>query len=107
MNGHAGYAVFFFPQAIEALGEAIKPYLQQTPAGAPHVACDEVDTGGAFIEMTLRGRTTQGDEVTVELMVPSSMVLMIVSSQQDGSFGFRPHQAPVVEATPAAPATAG
>ena len=28
MNDANGYAVFFFPQALEALGEAIKPYLQ-------------------------------------------------------------------------------
>lgn len=96
MNGHAGYAVFFFPQALEALGDAIRPYLQQSAGGGSHVVCDEVDTGGAFIEMTLRGKTAAGDEVTVELMVPSNMVRMIVSSQQDGSFGFRPHQAPAV-----------
>lgn len=91
MNGHAGYAVFFFPQALEALGDAIKPYLQDGPTG-PHVACDEVDTAGGFIEMTLRGKTPEGKDVALELMLPSSMVLMIVSSQQDGSFGFRPHQ---------------
>jgi len=38
MNGHGGYAVFFFPQALEALGEAIKPYLTNQPEG-PHVFC--------------------------------------------------------------------
>ena len=54
-----GYAVFFYPQALEALGEAIKPYLQDGPAG-PHVLCNEIDTGGALIEMTLRGRTADG-----------------------------------------------
>ena len=53
MNDSSGYAVFFFPQALEALGEAIKPYLQDGPAGA-HVLCHEIDTGGALIEMTLR-----------------------------------------------------
>lgn len=90
MNGQSGYAVFFFPQALEALGEAIKPYLQESSAG-PHVACEEVDTAGGFTELTLRGKTAEGRDVTVELMVPSSMVLMIVSSQQDGAFGFRPH----------------
>ena len=29
MNGKGGFAVFFYPQALEALGEAIKPYLQE------------------------------------------------------------------------------
>ena len=91
MNGPAGYAVFFFPQALEALGGAIKPYLQDSPAG-PHIACDEVDTAGGFVEMTLRGKTPEGRDVTLELMVPASMVLMIVSTQQDDAFGFRPHQ---------------
>ncbi|MDH5824105.1 hypothetical protein QFW77_14075 [Luteimonas sp. RD2P54] len=92
MNAHHGYAVFFYPQALEALGEAIKPYLRESGMGA-HVACDEIDTGGAMIEMTLRGRTEQGGEVTVELMVPGSMVRMIVSTQSDGSFGFGPRTA--------------
>ncbi len=90
MAGPGGYAVFFFPQALEALGAAIQPYLQDGPAG-PHVACHEIDTAGGFVELTLRGRTAEGRDVSLELMVPSSMVLMIVSSQQDGAFGFRPH----------------
>ncbi len=89
MNEANGYAVFFFPQALEALGDAIKPYLQDGPVG-PHVVCNEVDTGGALIEMTLRGTTTEGKLIVLELMVPGSMVRMIVSSQSDGSFGFGP-----------------
>ena len=84
-----GYAVFFFEQALEALGEPVRPYLQEGPMGV-HVACHEIDTAGGFTEMTLRGTTDDGREATVELMVPSSMVRMIVSTQQDGGFGFRP-----------------
>lgn len=108
MNGKGGFAVFFYPQALEALGEAIRPYLQDSPVG-PHVACDEIDTAGGFIEMTMRGRNDAGRELTLELMVPGSMVRMIVSSQQDGAFGFRPHQpdtpvAPAPTAGPAEPA---
>jgi hypothetical protein len=87
MNESAGYAVFFFPPALEALGDAIKPYLQDGPAG-PHVPCREVDTAGAFIELTLEGRTAQGREVALELMVPANMVRMIVSARSDGEFGF-------------------
>lgn len=90
MNGTNGYAVFFFPQALEALGDAIKPYLQDGPAG-PHVVCHGIDTGGALIEMNLQGTTNDGDEVQLELMVPSGMVRMIVSAHSDEVFGFGPH----------------
>lgn len=89
MGEVTGFAVFFFPQALEALGDAIKPYLQDSPAG-PHLVCQEIDTGGALIEMTLEGVTTEGRSVQLELMVPGSMVRMIVSSQSDGDFGFGP-----------------
>ncbi len=87
MNDSDGYAVFFFAPALEALGDAIKPYLQDGPAGL-HVPCREVDTAGAFIEMTLEGRTADGREVALELMVPGNMVRMIVSARSDGGFGF-------------------
>ena len=97
MNGNSGYAVFFFPQALEALGEAIKPYLQDSPAG-PHVLCREIDTGGALIEMSLEGVTADGRTVQLDLMVPGSMVRMIVSSQADGDFGFGPRTPPPVPA---------
>lgn len=87
MNDTNGYAVFFFPQALEVLGDPIRPFLQEGPAG-PHVACTTIDTGGAFIEMTLDGRTPEGREVSLELMVPSSMVRMVVSTQSEAMFGF-------------------
>lgn len=110
MNDDNGYAVFFFPQALEALGDAVKPYLQDGAAG-PHVVCRQVDTGGALIEMTLNGTAGDGRQVELELMVPSGMVRMIVSAQSDQVFGFGPHAvraamqqiAPVAEA----PGTAG
>src|SRR6476659_1006368 len=89
MNEANGFAVFFFPQALEALGEAIKPYLQEGPAGE-HVVCNEIDTSGSLVEMTMRGTAKDGQTVALELMVPTSMVRMIVSSQSDGSFGFGP-----------------
>lgn len=107
MNESNGYAVFFFPQALEALGEAIKPYLQEGSAGE-HVLCNEIDTGGALIEMTLRGRTSEGKELALELMVPSSMVRMVVSTHSDGTFGFGPHIAMKPEpALPTAGSNAG
>ena len=89
MNDVNGYAVFFFPHALEALGEAIKPYLHDGPGGM-HVLCNEIDTSGQLIEMTMEGSLESGAMVTLELMVPASMVRMIVSSQSDASFGFRP-----------------
>ena len=94
MNETTGYAVFFFAPALEALGDAIKPYLQDGPAG-PHVPCREVDTAGAFIEMTLEGRTADGREVALELMVPGNMVRMIVSARSDEEFGFQSRARPV------------
>ena len=108
MNGNKGYAVFFFPQALEALGEAIKPYLQDSPAGA-HLMCKEIDTGGSLIEMSLEGVTKEGATVQLELMVPGSMVRMIVSSQSDGDFGFgprAPQPSPDAATLPAAGPTA-
>ena len=91
MHGNDGYAVFLFPQAIEALGDAIKPYLVEGPGG-PHVLCKEIDTAGALIEMTLEGQTADGAVVRIELMVPGSMVRMIVSARSDGAFGFGPRK---------------
>lgn len=101
MNDSDGYAVFFFPQALEALGEAIKPYLQEGPAGQ-HVVCSGIDTGGSLIEMTLRGTTGDGSQVELELMVPSGMVRMIVSAHSDEMFGFGPHALRTTVRTPPA-----
>lgn len=95
MNDSSGYAVFFFPNALEALGEAIKPYLQDGPLG-PHIPCREVDTSGAFIELTLEGQTDQGQKVALDLMVPGSMVCMIVSAHGDNGFGFHARAKPAM-----------
>ncbi|GAB3337321.1 hypothetical protein [Marilutibacter aestuarii] len=89
MNDVQGYAVFFFPKAIEALGGAIEPYLLGEKGGE-HVLCREVDTGGAFTKMVLDGRTPQGAAVELELMIPGSMVRMIVSARSEEAFGFGP-----------------
>lgn len=92
MEETSGYAVFFFPPALDALGDAIKPYLLEG-AGGTHVLCREIDTGGAFIEMTLDGLAADGKAVELELMVPGNMVRMIVSARSDESFGFGPRVA--------------
>jgi hypothetical protein len=102
------YAVFLFEQAVEVLGEALKPYLDEGERGA-HVCCREVDTGGAFVEMVVDTKDMDGQPAEVELMIPSSMVRMIVSMRREDSFGFAReksagnHALPVVgpEAPPA------
>ena len=94
MRDAPGFAVFFFPPALEALGDAIKPYLQDGPAG-PHIPCRAVDTAGAFIELTLQGETPEGRPV--EVMVPANMVRMIISVRSDTDFGFYNRNRPMVE----------
>ena len=104
MDDKNGYAVYFFPPALEALGEAVKPYLVEGPGGA-HVLCREIDTAGSLIEMTLDGRAGSDQLIQVELMVPTNMVRMIVSARSDEAFGFGPRMAPAgsEEAAPAPP----
>jgi hypothetical protein len=82
-----GYAVFLHEQAIEALGEPIRPYLLDGPSGA-YIGCREVDTAGAFVEMTLVDK--DGGDTETELIIPSGMVRMIVSSHSQAAFGFAP-----------------
>jgi hypothetical protein len=83
------YAVFFFPQALEALGAAIEPYLTQSAAG-PHLLCNEVDTSGSFCEFVIRGNGQNGPETQqLELLIPSQMVRLIASIHSDiGRLGF-------------------
>lgn len=82
------YAVLLFPQALEALGDAIKPYLSPGPAG-PHIVCAAVDVSGAYCQMTLRGKSAQGEDVGLEVMVPHPMVKLIMSLHDDHPFGFQ------------------
>lgn len=92
MTDFNGYAVFFFPQALEALGGAIKPYLQEG-AAEPHVLCREVDAGGPLIQLTLDGRTRSGQHIDLQLILPTNMIRMIVSARSDPTFGFGPRTA--------------
>lgn len=115
MNGEPGYAVFLFDQAIEVLGDAIKPYLTEGPAGA-YLRCRKVDTGGALIECTINTRDSEGRSSELEVMFPSSMVRLIASARIEDSFGFGPHalasgpvvhtDAPVLLPATASPAVA-
>ncbi|MBS0194826.1 MAG: hypothetical protein JSR34_11345 [Proteobacteria bacterium] len=100
MTSTALHAVFLFPAALEALGEPIKPYLSETPRGLC-ILCREIDTGGAFVEVTLEGTTAGGHPVEVELMLPANMVRMVVSSHSEAGFGFQQaHESAVVASRP-------
>jgi hypothetical protein len=99
MNESEGYVVYFFPAALEALGEAIKPYLRDGPGGE-HVLCHEIDTAGSLIEMTIQADTSEGHSIALELMVPQQMVRMIVSARSDAAFGFSPRVAPALMTLP-------
>jgi hypothetical protein len=82
------YAVYFHPQALEVLGEAIIPFLSEGPSGK-YILCTEIDTGGAFCEMHLGGTDSGGKPREVELMVPSGMIRLVISTTaSEFEFGF-------------------
>lgn len=81
------YAVFLFPQAIEALGAAIKPYLTDSPMG-PQIVCSAVDASGGFFQLTVPGCDQAGNEIAAELMVPSAMIKLVASMHDEHAFGF-------------------
>lgn len=91
MTDRAGYAVFFFEQAIEILGDAIQPYLSESPAGQC-LHCLHVDTGGALVQCTLDARATTGQDGEMQLMFPVSMVRLIASARIEDGFGFGPRR---------------
>jgi hypothetical protein len=88
MTEQRTYAVYFHPQALDALGEEVKPFLTESPTGK-FLVCKEIDTGGAFCEMVLDGTTAEGKPVEVEIMVPTGMIRMVISiSGHEIDFGF-------------------
>jgi hypothetical protein len=88
MTDITSYAVFLHEGALIALGEAIKPYLIDGPQGM-HLACREIDSGGAFFEMALDSRDADGAAIEVELMIPAAMIRLVISMHSEGAFGFR------------------
>jgi hypothetical protein len=87
MPDSPNYAVFLFPQALEALGDPIKPYVREAPLG-PHIVCAKIDTSGAFFGMTLAGQGTAGEPLELEIMLPSSMVKLVMSMHGEHDIGF-------------------
>lgn len=87
MTDSMNYAVFLFPQALEALGEPVKPYLRDAPGG-PHIVCAEIDASGPLFGMTLVGKGPAGERLELELMVPVSMVKLVMSMHGEHEVGF-------------------
>ena len=87
MGDSSLYAVYLFPQAAEALGEAVKPYFVDG-AGGPHLLCADVDASGSLFEMGIPGKKKDGTPIQVELMVPHAMVKLVMSLHGDHEFGF-------------------
>ncbi len=87
MTETINYAVFLFPQAVEALGAAIKPYLRDAPGG-PHIVCAEIDASGVLFEMTLVGKGPNGEALELEIMLPVSMVKLVMSMHGEHEIGF-------------------
>lgn len=88
MSDNQVYAVYLHKQALEVIGVAIKPYITEGPAG-PHIICSDVDTGGAFCEIMLQGKSSDDKKVELELMIPTGMISLIISlNHDDESFGF-------------------
>jgi hypothetical protein len=88
MNDTTSFAVFLFPQAIDALGEVIKPYLTDAAAVGPHIVCSEVDSAGPLFTLTVQGHNAQGRAIEAELMMPHSFIKLVVSLHSEHDFGF-------------------
>lgn len=81
------YAVLLFPQAIDALGPLISPYLREAPGGQ-HFVCSEVDASGPLFGMTLVGKGPRGEPLELEIMLPTSMVRLVMSMHGEHEIGF-------------------
>jgi hypothetical protein len=88
MSDDTQYAVYLHPGALEALGEAIKPYLTNGANGA-HIVCHDLDTGGALCEMCVAVKNAEGKTTTTEVMVPIAMIRLVLSiGGVEDRFGF-------------------
>ncbi len=88
MSEQRSYKVYFHPQSLDALGDALKPFLVESVEGQ-HLLCKEIDVTGAFCELTLTGSDSKGQPLDVEVIIPSGMVRLVISaSVNDVDFGF-------------------
>src|SRR5258708_13573594 len=70
MSETTQYAVFLFPQALEALGAVIAPYLTNVDAVGTHTLCSEVDASGPFFTFTVQRRNAERNELQRALTLP-------------------------------------
>jgi hypothetical protein len=103
MNDATNYAVFLFPQAIDTLGEVIKPYLTDVPAVGAHIVCSRVDPVGPFFTLTVQGHNAEGKVIEAELMMPSGFIRLIVSLHSEHGFGFGAREKAASAPAPNAP----
>ncbi|MBK8725895.1 MAG: hypothetical protein IPL96_07510 [Holophagaceae bacterium] len=81
------YAVLLFKEALEALGEAIKPFLRSGQFG-DFIPCQSVDTNGPLCTLVVDTRSEGSTDMTVELQIPYPMIKLIVGSEVEGHAGF-------------------
>jgi hypothetical protein len=87
MNETRFFAVFLHPQALEVLGETVKPYLRAGPPDV-HLLVNEVDTSGPYLNCWLPGQDPQGKEIEIELLIPHGFVRLVMSVRSEQEFGF-------------------
>jgi hypothetical protein len=85
-NKHT-YAVLLFKEAIEALGEAIKPFLRSGQFG-DFIPCQSVETHGPLCTLVIDTRSEGATDLTVELQIPYPMIKLIVGTESEGHAGF-------------------
>lgn len=94
------YAVLLFPQAVEALGDAIAPYLRTERFG-PHLVGKRISSTGPYFELAFDGQSPDGRPVEIQMMLPHGFIRMVFSVQGEGRFGFEPGRyASAVQAAP-------
>lgn len=87
MSDAPKHAIYLFPQALETLGEAVSPFLQEGPHG-PHFLCTEIDSGGPLFNMTVTATSAEGRLVETSIMIPSAMVRLVLSTQPELEIGY-------------------
>lgn len=81
------YAVYLFPAALETLGGAIAPYLRDGEHGK-HLLCAEIDASGSLFEITIPSHDADGKPLDVEVMFPTAMVRLVVSTRPEPELGY-------------------
>jgi hypothetical protein len=81
------YSVLLFAEAIEVLGDAIKPFLRTGQFG-DFIPCQAVETHGPLCTLVVDTRSEGATDLTVELQLPYPMIKLIVGTEAEGHAGF-------------------